>query len=80
MGTALGRCRHGACFLMDQPAVSPRCVMEFRWPAFIALWTLIVAPILAGPSGSRSASHKPAVTAAGKPTKMIATQNVRQAR
>jgi hypothetical protein len=37
--------------------------MDFRWVAFITLWTLLSGPILATPTGpSASASRKPALS------------------
>ena len=35
--------------------------MQFRWVAFITLWTFLVGPILGAPSGSAKAHRKPAV-------------------
>jgi hypothetical protein len=37
--------------------------VEFRWVAFIALWTILVGPILGAPSGSAKAHRKPTVAA-----------------
>lgn len=58
-----------------------RCVMEFRWPALIALWTMLVAPILASPPSARSveASRK-AVTSTSKAAEHVSTLNVRLSR
>jgi hypothetical protein len=38
--------------------------MQFRWPAFIALWTVFMGPILGAPSGSGNASRPASVTTA----------------
>jgi hypothetical protein len=33
--------------------------MEFRWAAFIALWTILVGPILGAPHGPRNSWKGP---------------------
>ncbi len=40
--------------------------MQFRWVAFITLWSFLVGPILGAPSGSAKAHRKP-TTAVVKP-------------
>jgi hypothetical protein len=37
--------------------------MQFRWPAFIALWTVFMGPILGAPSGSGTTSRSANITA-----------------
>ena len=37
--------------------------MQFRWVAFITLWTFLVGPILGAPSGSAKAHRKAAPAA-----------------
>lgn len=38
--------------------------MEFRWPAFIALWTVLIGPIMGGPQDTPPAAHRKAPAAA----------------
>jgi hypothetical protein len=40
--------------------------VQFRWVAFITLWTFLVGPILGAPSGSVKA-HRKAASAVVKP-------------
>jgi hypothetical protein len=47
-----------------------RCAMEFRWIAAIALWTVLIGPIVGVPSGSASRS-------AGNPVKEVKAKTVR---
>ncbi len=35
--------------------------MQFRWVAIIALWTMLIAPILGTPSSSTSSARQAAV-------------------
>jgi hypothetical protein len=37
--------------------------MEFRWVAFIALWTCLVGPIVGAPSKSAASVRKPPAAA-----------------
>jgi hypothetical protein len=43
-----------------------RQAVQFRWVAFITLWTFLVGPILGAPSGSAKA-HRKAASAVVKP-------------
>jgi hypothetical protein len=51
--------------------------MQFRWVAFITLWTSLVGPILGAPSGTAKAHRKPSV-AAVKTAPAPATSPVRR--
>jgi hypothetical protein len=42
--------------------------MEFRWVVVIALWTMLIGPILGTPSGSTSARHAPAKAGQAAPS------------
>ncbi len=37
--------------------------MEFRWVAFIAVWTCLIGPILGAPSKSAASARKPSAAA-----------------
>jgi hypothetical protein len=41
--------------------------MQFRWVAFIALWTALVGPILGSPSGPTSSARPPVKTGKAAP-------------
>jgi hypothetical protein len=48
--------------------------MEFRWVAFITLWSMLVGPILGTPSGSTSARPPLVKTIKAAPASTLAPQ------
>jgi len=47
--------------------------MDFRWVATIALWTLLIGPVIGPPAGHRAATAEraPAKVAPAKPAKAV---------